>query len=239
MESNATGKIGMQASICQQPGQFHLQRLLQHGSLMRIEGDAVQYQAVDMQIDVHTLPLTISIVRNSASLMGLSSLRNSVRTACMTYHRDVFITLRSQKSRIQGDAVDIAAGEVELCQAVEIQITVVSFRVEDQAGKCALPYLLALGHAGKGEVDDKTQPPQECLIQRAFHIGRQDCQASEGFHALQQICHLGVGKAVVAVLDFAAFAEQRIGFVKKQQRAPSSAASNTLRRFFPSRRYIC
>ena len=54
---------------------------------------------------------------------------------------------------------------------------------------------------------------------RAAHVGGQDGQAAVRLHALQQIADLDVGVAVVAVLDLAALAEQRIGLVEQQDRA--------------------
>ena len=41
-------------------------------------------------------------------------------------------------------------------------------------------------------------------------------QAAEGFHALQEVVDFDVGVTVVAVFDFAAFAEQGVGFVEEQ-----------------------
>src|SRR5687768_8618056 len=40
-----------------------------------------------------------------------------------------------------------------------------------------------------------------------------------GFHRLQQVVHLNVGVAVVAVLDLAALAEQRVGLVEEHDRS--------------------
>ena len=40
-----------------------------------------------------------------------------------------------------------------------------------------------------------------------------------GFHALQQVAHLDVGEAVVAVTHLAALAEQRVGLVEEQHGA--------------------
>ena len=59
----------------------------------------------------------------------------------------------------------------------------------------------------------------KACVERALHVGGEDRQAAISLHALQQIVDLDVGVAVVAVLDFAALAEQRVGFVEEQDRA--------------------
>ena len=53
-----------------------------------------------------------------------------------------------------------------------------------------------------------------------------------GLHPLQQVAHLDIGVAVVALLHLGALAEQRVRLVEEQDREVSSAASNTRRRFF-------
>ena len=56
-------------------------------------------------------------------------------------------------------------------------------------------------------------------VERRFAVGRQDRQAAEILHALQQVIHFDIGVAVVAVLDLRALAEQGIGLVEEQDRA--------------------
>ena len=51
-------------------------------------------------------------------------------------------------------------------------------------------------------------------------------------HPLQQVIHLDVGVAVVAVLDLRALAEQGIGLVEEQDRAAALGRVKMLRRFF-------
>ena len=83
----------------------------------------------------------------------------------------------------------------------------------------APPDLGALRGVGKGELNDEADAPQKRRVERALHIGRQDRQTAIGFHPLQQIADLDVGVTVVAVLDLAAFAEQRVGLVEEQDGA--------------------
>ena len=52
-----------------------------------------------------------------------------------------------------------------------------------------------------------------------LQIGGQDREALEALHALQQVADLDVGVAVVAVLDFGALAEERVGLIEEQQHA--------------------
>ena len=88
-----------------------------------------------------------------------------------------------------------------------------------RAGKTRRQISPALRGIGKRKLHDEAQAAQERRVEGAFHIGREDRQAAVGFHALQQVADFDVGVAVVAVFDFAALAEQRVGFVEEQDRA--------------------
>ena len=81
------------------------------------------------------------------------------------------------------------------------------------------PDLLARRCVGKREADDEADAAQEGAVERALHVGGEDRQAAIGLDPLQQVGDLDVGVAVVAVLDLAALAEERVGLVEQQHRA--------------------
>ena len=82
----------------------------------------------------------------------------------------------------------------------------------------------------------KSQPAKERLVERGFHVGREDSQTPVGLHALQQVVDFDVGVAVVAVLDFAALAEQRVGFIEEQHdSAHVGSVEQPAKHSFPSR----
>jgi len=66
------------------------------------------------------------------------------------------------------------------------------------------------------EIDDKTQTPDERLIEIAFPIAGQNGDAIELFHSLEEVVNLDVGKAVVCVSDLGPLAEEGIGLVKEE-----------------------
>ena len=81
---------------------------------------------------------------------------------------------------------------------------------------------------GNGNVTTNRSRRRNAWSSALSHVGRQDRQAAVGLHPLQQVVDLDVGVAVVAVLDLAALAEQRVGLVEEQDRAAAlSAASNS------------
>ena len=85
--------------------------------------------------------------------------------------------------------------------------------------KNVAPDRFALSGIGKRELHHESQAAQERGVERGLQVRRQDRQAAVRFHALQQIAHLDVGVAIVAVAHLAAFAEERIGLVEEQDRA--------------------
>ena len=85
--------------------------------------------------------------------------------------------------------------------------------------KNVAPNGFALSGIGKRELHHESQAAQERRIESGLHVRRQDRQAAVRFHALEQVAHFDVGVAIVAVPHFAAFAEERVGFVEKQDRA--------------------
>ena len=60
----------------------------------------------------------------------------------------------------------------------------------------------------------------------------EDRQAAIGFDPLQQVADLDIRVAVVAVLDLAALAEQRVGLVEQQHRAAAFGGVEQAPRFF-------
>src|SRR5262249_28090819 len=78
---------------------------------------------------------------------------------------------------------------------------------------------LSFGDIREGEVDDESEPALESGVQRSLLIAGEDGEAAIGLHALQEVAHLDIGVAVVAVLDFAALAEEGVGLVEEQDRA--------------------
>ena len=142
----------------------------------------------------------LSPILNQFFIQGF--LRLQVLLACslqQMLHGDWLIGL-------QGDAVDIAAGE---CQPG--QFAVINILLRGAVGDHQSP---AFGFAGEGEGDDKTQTPQKGVVHGASQIGGQNRQAAVSFHALQQEADTYIGVAVAGVLHFAALTEQGVGLVK-------------------------
>ena len=122
--------------------------------------------------------------------------------------------LGGQEGGVERDVVDAAAGQVEPGQPVEVQS-----RGRRLRRKHLLPDRLALRRTGEREFTMKRSRRMKAGVERALHVGGEDRQAAIGLHALQQVVDLDVGVAVVAVLDLAALAEQRVGLVEEQDRA--------------------
>ncbi len=85
--------------------------------------------------------------------------------------------------------------------------------------KDAPPDLDPLRHVGKREIHGEGQAPQKGGRNILAAAGCQDDDAGKPLDALEQEVHLDRRVAVVSILDFAALAEQRIGFVEIEQRA--------------------
>ncbi len=66
------------------------------------------------------------------------------------------------------------------------------------------------------ELDDETDAAQEGRVDRIAHVGGEDGKATIPLHPLEQVAHLHIGIAIVAVAHLAARAEQRIGLVEQQ-----------------------
>ena len=120
----------------------------------------------------------------------------------------------AQERRVQRDVADAAAGDVEPREPRVVEPARRRLRREDAA-----PDRLALRRIRHGEVHDEAQAALEGAIERGLLVAREDRQAAVGLDALQQVAHLDVGVAVVAVPDLAALAEQRVGLVEEQDRA--------------------
>ena len=87
------------------------------------------------------------------------------------------------------------------------------------AGKMRRQISARCAASGNGKWTTKRRRRRKAWSSALLHVGRQDRQAAVRLHALQQVADLDVGVAVVAVLDLAALAEQRVGLVEEQDRA--------------------
>ena len=94
-----------------------------------------------------------------------------------------------------------------------------SWSVGAFARKHSSPDFCALRLIGKRESHDETQPTEEGRVERFLHVGCQDGEPAIGLHSLQKVADLDVGITIVAVFHLAPFAEERVGFVEKQDRA--------------------
>ena len=98
--------------------------------------------------------------------------------------------------------------------AQNVEVEVVAER--QRRGEAVSPQLQPQLLGRRREVDDAVEPAGERLVDVGAQVGRQDRQAVEGLHALQQVGALDVGVAVVGVAHLAALAEHRVGLVEEQ-----------------------
>src|SRR6266481_10170507 len=70
---------------------------------------------------------------------------------------------------------------------------------------------------GKRELEHKANPPEERLVEILAPIGGENRDAAKSFHALEQVAHFHVGKAVVGVTRLDALAEERFRFIEEEQ----------------------
>src|SRR5579875_303371 len=89
----------------------------------------------------------------------------------------------------------------------------------------SLPDLPSCNCIRERKLHDETDAAQKCRIKRLLHIGSEDCNAVIGLHLLQQIADFQIGIAVMAVTDFASFAEECVGFVKEKHRTALLSSS--------------
>src|SRR4030095_10762245 len=115
---------------------------------------------------------------------------------------------------VQGDVPDAAPGDVELRQQPPVEAVRRRVDREDPA-----PDLGSLNLVGEWEVDDEPDPPEERGVQRRLLVCREYRKAAIRLHPLEEVADLDVGVAIVAVLDLAALAENRVGLVEEQDRA--------------------
>src|SRR5713226_9090495 len=121
---------------------------------------------------------------------------------------------RRQKSCVQRNIPDVAAGNLQAREKAEVQIVFGGLRRKD-----LLPDAHPLFGIRKREIHQEAQPAQESLVKQGLHIGSQDGKTAIVFHPLQQIVHLDVGVSIMAVPHFTAFAEEGIRFVEEQDGA--------------------
>ena len=82
--SPASAKLRRQAPGREQARQFALQRALHNSPLQGFQRKSIEDQALDVQMDFHATAPCFGCHRKSSSLIGRSSLRNSVRAASNT-----------------------------------------------------------------------------------------------------------------------------------------------------------
>src|SRR5215510_12729073 len=70
-----------------------------------------------------------------------------------------------------------------------------------------------------GKVDDRLEAASKSVVQIFAAVGGENSDAVEGFDALEQEGDLLVGVPVVGILGLAAFAKERIRFIKKENPA--------------------
>ena len=119
-----------------------------------------------------------------------------------------------EKGGIQGDIANIPASNVQARQFVKFKVFDWCIR-----RKRTSPDFGALRRIGKRELHHKANAPQKCRIQRALQVRRQNRQAAIRLHPLEQVTDFDIRIAIMAVLNLATLAKQRIGFVEQQDRA--------------------
>lgn len=129
-------------------------------------------------------------------------------------HRDDASVAGGVKGGGERDVADGATGQLDPGQPLVVQ-----GRRRRGDGEDAAPDGRALRCAGERKLDDEPQSADERVVHGALEIGREDGEARVRFHALEEIGNLQVGVAIAAVVDLAAFPEQRVGFVEQQDRA--------------------
>src|SRR4051794_9637963 len=111
------------------------------------------------------------------------------------HHLHRFLGIRREERRAHGDVANIAPGYAELSETLRFERLARHFAREDAA-----PDLGPLFGVGKRELDDKSDSAQKRRVERAFQVRRENRKAAIAFHALQQVTHLDIREAVVAVL---------------------------------------
>src|SRR5262249_3062746 len=109
-------------------------------------------------------------------------------------HPDRLAPIGREEGAVERDVATVAAGDRERRQALVRQR-----RRRRRGGKDALPDRRAVRRIREGELDDEANAAEERRIEGALLIRREDGEAAIGFHALEQVAHLDVGVAVVAV----------------------------------------
>src|SRR3569623_1825844 len=136
------------------------------------------------------------------------------RRAREVRHAQRSALVRGEKGRVECDVPDMPAGHVQTREAVDPD------RLHRQLrGEHAAPDLATLRGIGKREQHDEADAAQKGRVEQRFLIGGEDGKPAIALYALQEKGELDVCVAVVAVLDFAALAEQRFGLVEQQHRA--------------------
>lgn len=130
-------------------------------------------------------------------------------------HADRFVRISSEEGGIQSDVADVPARDVE--PAKFGQIDSVGRRLDRENPS---PDFSALQCVRKWKLHDEPQSPQKGGVKCALHVSRENGQATIGLHALEQIADFGVRIAIMAVLDFAALAEECVGLIEKQDGSP-------------------
>ena len=96
------------------------------------------------------------------------------------------------------------------------ELEVVVARAWDLRPEVDLPEPQAIALVRAREVDHDVDPAGERLVHVRAHVGRQDRDAVEQLHPLQQVRDLDVRIAVACVRDLRALAEQRVCLVEQK-----------------------
>src|SRR5262249_6481602 len=120
----------------------------------------------------------------------------------------------SNEACMQGDIADVAAGNIQLSQAIEIEPAAGHLH-----GKDRLPDTSAFFEIRKREIDHEAEASQKSRVNGALEIRGQDRESTVGLHPLEKIAYLDVGIAIVTVADLSALAEDGIGFIEQQHYA--------------------
>ena len=99
-------------------------------------------------------------------------------------------------------------------QEVEVESSARGTRVAE----ASLPELAPVLLVGHREVDDRVEPAGERLVDVRPQVRREDRDAVERLHPLEEVGDLDVGVAVVGVLHLGALAEERVGLVEEAAR---------------------
>src|SRR3569833_3129291 len=122
-----------------------------------------------------------------------------------------------QKSGTQGGIANVATAHLEAVgEAAEVDVRL----QRGLSRKHRVPQLLSLVGGGDLEAKMKRETALEGRVDIRFVIRREEADALEALHALEQIVRLQVRVAIIRATDVGAFAEERVRLVEQQDRVP-------------------